>query len=77
MIYYKTEIKIGEKYYKTTSSSQEIIEMKNKFLLTTVSNTKLVSNGNGAYENEELTPKDFPKEIFINTSLIETIEEIH
>jgi len=71
---YRTYIKIGEKYYKTTSSFQEIKEKKGGFLETTIANTKLVSDGNGLYE--EHTNKDFPKEILINTSLIETIERL-
>lgn len=71
---YKTEIKIGEKYHKTTSSLKEIKEMKGGFLLTTIANTKLITDGKGIHETT--TKKDFPKEIFINTSLIETIEKL-
>ena len=69
-----THIKIQGDYQKTTSSVAEFLSVKGGFLKTTISNSRFVGDGNGAFEKDVW--KDFPKEIYVNTSLVETIEEI-
>jgi len=69
---YLTEIKINKEFRKSTSTLEEIKSADGGFLKTILGNLENTSDGNGVFE--KFTLEDFPEELYINTSLIETIK---